>query len=421
MADRTDSADAATGPSTNVQTNVPLIQSKRQRGWRHIVRNFTPSWFSVNMGTGITSILLHNLPYNGSWLQYISYILFALNVLLFVVFLIISILRYTLYPSIWLLMVRHPAQSLFLGTFPMGLATIINMIVFVCVPSWQGEWWKVAWALWWIDSAIAVLCCFYLPFVLMADHRHNSLDTMTAAWLLPIVSTIVAAATGGLVASIIPHPQLALITLLTSYVLWGSGVPLAMVVLVIYFLRLATQSLPPKAAAVSTFLPLGPLGQGGFGIMQLGKVAMDVLPRTQTLPAVGASNAGEMLYVAGFFVAIILWGFGLVWLCFAVATIVRSKRFPFNMGWWGFTFPLGVYAVSTTTLAQEIPSAFFRVLGTVFSVSVALLWIVVAVGTLKRAWTGAIFVAPCLKEVEGSEGKAREVFGGDGRESKEKD
>lgn len=118
------------------------------------------------MGTGITSILLHNLPYNGSWLQYISYILFALNVLLFVVFLIISILRYTLYPDIWLLMVRHPAQSLFLGTFPMGLATIINMIVFVCVPSWQGEWWKVAWALWWIDSAIAVLCCFYLPFVL---------------------------------------------------------------------------------------------------------------------------------------------------------------------------------------------------------------------------------------------------------------
>jgi hypothetical protein len=36
-------------------------------------------------------------------------------------------------------MIRHPAQSLFLGTFPMGLATIINMIIFVCAPSW-GNW-----------------------------------------------------------------------------------------------------------------------------------------------------------------------------------------------------------------------------------------------------------------------------------------
>lgn len=230
---------------------------------------------------------------------------------------------------------------------------------------------------------------------------------MTAAWLLPIVSTIVAAATGGLVAEIIPHPQLALITLLTSYVLWGTGVPLAIVVLVIYFLRLTTHDLPPKAVVVSTFLPLGPLGQGGFGIMQLGKVAMQLFPETHSIPA--ASHAGEYLYVAGLLTAIIMWGFGLVWLCFAVATIVRSKRFPFNMGWWGFTFPLGVYSLCTTTLAKEIPSAFFRVLGTAFSVLVVLLWIIVALGTLQRAITGTIFVAPCLKKVEENEAQARAV------------
>ena len=88
------------------------------------------------MGTGIVSILLHNLPYNGHWLYWISVVIFALNVTLFCVFLIISILRYALYPEIWFAMIRHPTQSLFIGTFPMGLATIINMTVFVCVPSW---------------------------------------------------------------------------------------------------------------------------------------------------------------------------------------------------------------------------------------------------------------------------------------------
>lgn len=78
----------------------------------------------------------------------------------------------------------------------------------------------------------------------MAHHNHN-LTTVSAVWLLPIVSTIVAAASGGIVASVIPssHPHEALITLITSHVLWGTGFPLAMCELVIYFLRLSTQSL----------------------------------------------------------------------------------------------------------------------------------------------------------------------------------
>ena len=37
------------------------------------------------------------------------------------------------------------------------------------------------------------------------------------------------------------------------------------------------------------------------------------------------------------------------------------------MGWWGFTFPLGVLTVATTTLGVEMPSKFFLVLGTVRS------------------------------------------------------
>lgn len=79
------------------------------------------------MGTGIVSILLHNLPYNAQWLQYISYIFFGLNVLLFVCFLCISIARYTLFPEIWGVMVAHPAQSLFLGCFPMGFASMFTL------------------------------------------------------------------------------------------------------------------------------------------------------------------------------------------------------------------------------------------------------------------------------------------------------
>lgn len=189
------------------------------------------------------------------------------------------------------------------------------------------------------------------------------LSTMTAAWLLPIVATIVAAASGGIVAEILPNPQHALWTIIISYILWGTGVPLAMVVLAMYFQRLTIHKLPPREVIVSVFLPLGPLGQGGFAIMQLGSVALKTFPQTATLES-KTTNAGEILYIVGWLIATIMWGFALVWLFFAIATISTSK-FPFNMGWWGFTFPLGVFTTSTTTMAKELPSKFFKVLGTV--------------------------------------------------------
>jgi tellurite resistance protein TehA-like permease len=123
-------------------------------------------WFSVTMGTGIVSLLLHNLPYNGTWLYWISVAIFALNVLLFITGSIISILRYTLYPEIFLAMIKHPVQSMFIGTFPMGLATIINMFCLVCVPAW-GEWARYfAWGLWIFDAVVSVMTALSLPFIL---------------------------------------------------------------------------------------------------------------------------------------------------------------------------------------------------------------------------------------------------------------
>jgi len=67
------------------------------------------------MGTGIVSILLHNLPYNRDWLYYISIVVFCLNILLFAIFMSISIVRYTVFEGLFTAMLSHPVQSLFLG------------------------------------------------------------------------------------------------------------------------------------------------------------------------------------------------------------------------------------------------------------------------------------------------------------------
>jgi tellurite resistance protein TehA-like permease len=204
---------------------------------------------------------------------------------------------------------------------------------------------------------------------------------MTALSLFPFVTTVVTSGSGAIVADILPNAQHALWTIIVSYILWGTSMPFAMIIMVSYFQRLAVHKLPPREVIVSVFLPVGPPGQGGFtyvpilpyllsiswliteipSIMELGRVAMRIFPLTSSLHPL----AGPFLYIFGFITALILWGFGLVWLFFAVATIYKAKSFPFNMGWWGFTFPIGVFITSTNLLGRELPSRFFNVLGTV--------------------------------------------------------
>ena len=44
---------------------------------------------------------------------------------------------------------------------------------------------------------------------------------------------------------------------------------------------------------------------------------------------------------------------------------MASTRLRFNMGFWGFTFPLGVFTSGTVALSNAIPSAFFAYLSLV--------------------------------------------------------
>ncbi|KAJ5849499.1 hypothetical protein N7455_009355 [Penicillium solitum] len=364
-------------------------------GWRRIVRNFSPSWFAVTMGTGIVSVLMTLIPFDAPALHYLSIVFFLLNTVLFTLAAITSILRYALYPEIWNVMIQDPTNSLFLATIPMGFATLIEMWVFICVPIW-GEWAKkVAWALWMIDVVAAASVTLSLSFILISQRYITSLDRITAVQLLPIAATIVAAGTGAEVAIILPDKQHALGTLLVSFILWGMGTPLAIAVLVIYYQRLAVHKLPPRELIVSCFLPLGPLGFGGFGILYIGKVARVLLQDSQFLDPI----AGQMAYVLGVFMSLIMWSFGLIWLVFALATVLYSSPFPFNMGWWGFTFPLGVYAANTIELGVEMDIIFFKVLGTTLSGFVLLLWMLVASRTAHGAWRGTLFYAPCLQNL----------------------
>ncbi|CAN8103919.1 unnamed protein product [Discula destructiva] len=389
------------------------IDSKHDHGWRRIVRNFSPAWFAATMGTGIVSLLLITIPFQATWLYWLSVAFFALNTVLFTWAFAMSILRYGLYPEIWSAMIRHPVESLFLGTLPMGFATLVQSWCLLCCPYW-GHWSVfVAWAGWMVDSVASIGISVGLMFLLISDNDHIQLDRITAPQLLPIVATIVAAGAGTEVAESlmrIGHVNHAVGTLAASYIMWGMATPFAMIVLVIYFQRLALHKLPPREIIVSSFLPLGPLGTGGNTIFYAGKVARELLSHQQVEILREVPGAGDVLYVMGMLMALIMWSFGIVWLILALAAIWSSRPFPFNLGWWAFTFPLGVFAICAINFGVGMPSLFFKVLGTVLGVTVMVLWCVVAAGTAKGVWTGQIFFSPCLKDLPQRKDEPSETY-----------
>lgn len=60
-------------------------------------------------------------------------------------------------------MMHHPVQSLYLGCFPMGFATLIISAVGI-VHNYFGfggvRFLYVLWGLWWLDVAVSLIMCF---------------------------------------------------------------------------------------------------------------------------------------------------------------------------------------------------------------------------------------------------------------------
>jgi len=232
-------------------TNPPPGFAMPEHWFLRFAFHLTPSWFAVSMSTGALSIALRTTPYAFDGEFVIAAIVYVLNILIFIVLLLASVVRYWSYPWIWSRMIRHPVQSLFLGMAPIALSTVVEGTVLLAVPAF-GQWAiTLAWVLWWIDVAISMAVCLGLPMTMFHMQNH-SLDALSAAYLLPVVPPVVAAASGSLVASVLP-PDYAFITLCVSCAMMGAGLSLSLIVMTLFFLRLSMHKLPTREVIVSSF------------------------------------------------------------------------------------------------------------------------------------------------------------------------
>lgn len=364
-----------------------------QLGQRHnIIRQFTPNWFTVSMGTGVVALIVSEFPMLKALTWQLGTGLWYFNILLFVLFSVLYGLRWAFYPHEAKQIFQHPSMSLFLGTIPMALATILNGFLKYGQPIYGDTAVQIAQTLWYADVVLALLVAWAVPFA-MYRHQEHALQQMTAVWLLPIVACEVAASSGGLLLGHLAADTHAVAILLGSYVLWGVSVLPAFAILTILMLRLVLHKLPEKELAVSSWLALGPIGTAALALLVLGNQAPTLMA------SLGLAQLGQLFQQAGILASLILLGFGLWWLGIAVLTTLHHAKqdLPFNLGWWGLTFPLGVYTLAILTLAQQLNLAFLYAVGYAFAAILMLLWSLVATKTAHGFYQGHLFFSPCLK------------------------
>ncbi len=371
-------------------TAHPLRPFNRLTHPREVIRQFTPNWFAVVMGTGVLALAL---PQAFARLHPVAEALWWLALGLFVLFSVLYSARWLMFFHEARRIFSHSTVSMFFGTIPMGLATVLNgALVFGLARFGEGilPWVE---ALWWVDVGMALLCGVAIPFLMFTRQEH-SIDQMTAVWLLPVVAAEVAAASGGLLAPHLADSARQLQMLVTSYVLWAVSLPVAFSILTILILRMVLHKLPPAHMAASSWLALGPIGTGALGMLLLGGDA----------PAIFAANGlagfGETARGLGLIAGLVLWGCGFWWLLTAVLITLKHvhQGMPFNLGWWGFTFPLGVYALATLRLGAWLELGFFKGMGALLVLALVGLWALVGWRTLCGAWRGELFVSPCIKQ-----------------------
>jgi tellurite resistance protein TehA-like permease len=187
-----------------------------------------------------------------------------------------------------------------------------------------------------------------------------------------VVPPIVASVPGALLMSSWPTAcQGSMLAL--SYALWGLGVALAAILIVLFYSRLAYHKVPEGALVVTLWLVVGPLGQSVAGLNALGTASARVWPAVA--PALSA---------AGLVYGLPVWGFGVYWLTLAIVITLRAARthLPFALGWWAFTFPVGVMTTGTYALYGRTGAALFAGAGLAL---LAVMWALVAGHTVRHS------------------------------------
>ncbi|WP_327313917.1 TDT family transporter [Streptomyces sp. NBC_01235] len=350
------------------------------------VRHLGPNWYATVMGTAIVATAGATLPVRVPGLRPLCAAFWALSLALLLTLLAARALHRRHHRDQARAHLLDPATAPFYGCLAMALLAVGGG-----APTVGRDWIGIRTAvaldavLFGAGTVVALTAAVTVPYLMAVRHRVEP-SQATPVWLLPFVAPMVSAALGPSLVPYLPAGQARQTLLLACFALFGLSLLATFVMLPVVFGRLVTGGPLPLVLTPTLFLVLGPLGQSTTAVGKFAEVAPGVLP--------GPDGRGFAVLAVLYGVPVM--GFALLWLCLAVAHVVRARRhgMGFAMTWWAFTFPVGTCVTGAAALARHTGLAVYEALACALYVVLVAAWTVVAAHTVRGLLSGELLAAP---------------------------
>ncbi|MFE3229287.1 TDT family transporter [Nocardia sp. NPDC059228] len=346
---------------------------------RQPLRYLAPNWFAAVMGTGIIANAAATLPMQFPGLKGVATLVWALAALLLTVLAGAWVLHWRRYPQEARGHGLHPIMMQFYGAPPMALLTVgagtLLLGKDIIGPTAAVT---VDWVLWSAGTVFGLMTAAAIPYRMITRHTFDP-DSAFGGWLMPLVPPMVSAALGALLVPHTPAGQLRLTMFVACLAMFGLSLIASLVTITLIWSRLLHHGLPPAGMVATVWLVLGPLGQSVTAAGSLANVA----------PGVVDDRTAAGLDVFAVLYGVPTWGFAMLWLALAIAVTRHARTsMPFNLTWWGFTFPLGCCVTGSTALYLHTGADLFAVTAVGLYTLLVAAWAVVAARTVQGVLRG---------------------------------
>ena len=204
------------------------------------------------------------------------------------------------------------------------------------------------------------------------------------AWIFPAYPFLVIGPLAGTLLKSQP-PAAALPMFIGAITLQGLGWTISVLMYAIYVQRLMSSQLPPPPSRPGMYVSVGPTGYTSTALLSLGMQAPSVLPAD--FLSISGVNVGDIIKILGVISGIFLFLVSFWFFCLSTVTVLEGvKDMSFTLNWWAFIFPNAGMALALIEIGQILHNRPIKIITSILTVALVLMWFVVAAAHLYAVW-----------------------------------
>jgi tellurite resistance protein TehA-like permease len=338
------------------------------------IATLDPGYFAWVMATGIVSIGASLLGY-----PTLSRITLGVTVAAFIVLIVAYTARALWFWSWMRRSLRDPTTAVAYFTVVAGTNVLATRLAMAGHPT-------VAFGLGVAAAAVWVALTYGLPWSIVADAHRPVLAEINGTWLIWVVSTQSLSIVAAAVAPDAPTTWLRDDLPIVAVCLWGLGVMLYLILIVIIFLRLLLIEVTPAQMGPAYWIAMG-----ATAISVRAAAGILALHSPQSAALVGQLRPFD----TG--LSLVLWAFGTWWIPLLVLFgiwryFVRHYPKTYEPRLWSVVFPLGMYTVASWSLGHTTAFTFMSSIARVW------IWVGVVAWVVVLALMAAALIAALRKD-----------------------